>query len=77
MADCATHLNKARRAPLRTFADWNEPLPVSTEMDLVALGGELTHSYINSLVSSESSPGWTEAPQRSISRDEYFLVAST
>jgi hypothetical protein len=29
-----------RRVPLRTFADWNEPLPGSMEMDTVAHCGE-------------------------------------
>jgi hypothetical protein len=29
-----------RRIKMRTFADWNEPLPGNTEMDLVAHCGE-------------------------------------
>lgn len=31
-----------RRVPLRTFADWNEPLPGSMEMDTVAHCGRST-----------------------------------
>jgi len=51
-----------RRVPLRTFADWNEPLPGSMEMDLVAHCGEVNRgSYINSLVLTDVASGWTEA----------------
>jgi hypothetical protein len=40
-----------RRVPLRTFADWNESIPGSMEMDLVAHCGEVNRgSCINSLV---------------------------
>jgi hypothetical protein len=39
-----------RRVPLRTFADWNEPLPGGMEMDTVAHCGEVNRSnYIHSL----------------------------
>jgi len=48
--------------PLRTFADWNEPLPGSMEMDTVAHCGEANRgSYINSLVLTDVASGWTEA----------------
>lgn len=66
----ATRLKKARRAmpaarrriPVRTFADWNEPPPGSMEMDLVAHCGEVNRgSYVNSLVLTDISSGWTEA----------------
>jgi hypothetical protein len=51
-----------RRVPLRTFADWNEPLPGSMEMDTVAHCGEANRgSYINSLVLTDVASGWTEA----------------
>ena len=51
-----------RRVPLRTFADWNEPLPGSMEMDTVAHCGEVNRgSYINSLVLTDVASGWTEA----------------
>lgn len=51
-----------RRVPLRTFADWNEPLPGSMEMDTVAHCGEANRgSYINSLVLADIASGWTEA----------------
>lgn len=66
----ATRLKKARRAmpaarrriPVRTFADWNEPLPGCMEMDLVAHCGEVNRgSYVNSLVLTDIASGWTEA----------------
>jgi hypothetical protein len=48
--------------PLRTFADWNEPLPGSMEMDLVAHCGDVNRgSYIHSLVLTDIASGWTEA----------------
>lgn len=51
-----------RRVPLRTFADWNEPLPGSMEMDTVAHCGEANRgSYVNSLVLTDVASGWTEA----------------
>ena len=51
-----------RRIPLRTFADWNEPLPGSMEMDLVAHCGAVSRgSYIHSLVLTDIASGWTEA----------------
>jgi hypothetical protein len=50
-----------RRVPVRTFADWKEPLPGSMEMDLVAHCGEMNKgSYVNSLVLTDIASGWTE-----------------
>jgi hypothetical protein len=47
-----------RRIPLRTFADWNEPIPGSMEMDLVAHCGAVNRgSYINSLVLTDIASG--------------------
>lgn len=51
-----------RRIPMRTFADWCEPLPGSMEMDLVAHCGDVNRgSYVNSLVLTDIASGWTEA----------------
>jgi hypothetical protein len=51
-----------RRIRVRTFADWNEPLPGAMEMDLVAHCGEANRgSYIHSLVLTDIASGWTEA----------------
>jgi len=51
-----------RRIRVRTFADWNEPLPGSMEMDLVAHCGAVNRgSYVHSLVLTDVASGWTEA----------------
>ncbi|ESX09208.1 hypothetical protein [Mesorhizobium sp. LSJC264A00] len=51
-----------RRIKMRTFADWNDPLPGSMEMDLVAHCGEVNRgSYVHSLVLTDIASGWTEA----------------
>ncbi len=51
-----------RRIKMRTFADWNEPLPGSMEMDLVAHCGDVNRgSYVHSLVLTDIASGWTEA----------------
>jgi hypothetical protein len=51
-----------RRIRMRTFADWNEPLPGSMEMDLVAHCGAVNRgSYVHSLVMTDVASGWTEA----------------
>lgn len=51
-----------RRIKVRTFADWNEPLPGSMEMDLVAHCGNANRgSFVHSLVLTDVSSGWTEA----------------
>lgn len=50
-----------RRIRLRTFADWNEPLPGCMEMDLVAHCGTVHRgSYVHSLVLTDIASGWTE-----------------
>jgi hypothetical protein len=50
-----------RRIRMRTFADWNEPLRGSMEMDLVAHCGAVNRgSYVHSLVMTDAT-GWTEA----------------
>jgi hypothetical protein len=62
----ATHTKKPprivpelrRRIKMRTFADWNGPLPGSMEMDLVAHCGEINRgSYVHSLVLTDIATG--------------------
>jgi Integrase core domain len=64
-----TQANKPRRnmiglrrlVPIRTFADWKDPLPGSMEMDLVAHCGNVVRgSYVHSLVLTDIASGWTE-----------------
>jgi len=47
--------------PIRTFADWTEPLPGYMEMDLVAhCGGSMTGSYAHTLSLTDVATWWTE-----------------
>ena len=47
--------------PIRTFADWNDPLPGYMEADLVVHCGETTAgSYVNTLALTDIASGWTE-----------------
>jgi hypothetical protein len=63
-----------RRIKMRTFADWNEPLPGSMEMDLVAHCGEVNRgSYVHSLVLTDVASGWTEAAPL-VARDATLVV---
>ena len=51
-----------RRIKMRTFADWNDPVPGSMEMDLVAHCGSVNRgSYVHSVVLTDIASGWTEA----------------
>ena len=52
----------ATRVPVRTFADWSEPLPGFLEADFVAhCGGMMSGAFIHSLVATGVCSGWTEA----------------
>ena len=47
---------------VKTFGDWEDAQPGSTEIDFVAhCGGTLTGSFIHSLVMTDVASGWTEA----------------
>ena len=50
-----------RRIPVQTFTDWNDPIPGSMEMDLVAHCGDINRgSYVHSLVLTDIASGWIE-----------------
>lgn len=50
-----------RIIPVRTFADWKQPLPGYMEADLVAHGGEsIEGSFAHTLVLTDIASGWTE-----------------
>ncbi|HLH74350.1 MAG TPA: transposase family protein [Chloroflexota bacterium] len=52
----------SRQIPIRTFADWSEPLPGFLEVDFVSHGGESTQgAFLWSLVATDVCSGWTEA----------------
>ncbi len=47
--------------PVRTFADWKDPVPGFLEADLVAHGGEsMAGSFAHTLVLTDIASGWTE-----------------
>jgi len=52
----------ARKIPVKTFTEWDEPLPGYLEIDMVAhCGGSLSGSFIHSLVATDVCSGWVEA----------------
>jgi hypothetical protein len=55
--------NAIRRAvPIRTFADWNDPLPGYLEIDFVEHcgGTKIDGDFLHSLVMTDIATGWTE-----------------
>jgi hypothetical protein len=47
--------------PVRTFADWKDPLPGFLEIDLVShCGGNASGSFMHTLVLTDVASGWTE-----------------
>ena len=47
--------------PVRTFADWDDPVPGYMEVDMVAHnGGHSEGSFIHTLVLTDIASGWTE-----------------
>ena len=50
-----------KSVPIRTFADWDDPVPGFMEMDLVAHCGDLAAgSFVHTLTLTDISSGWTE-----------------
>ncbi len=50
-----------RNVPVRTFAEWEEPLPGDMEADLVSHGGESpAGSFVHTLTLTDVASGWTE-----------------
>jgi len=57
-----TPTKPSKQIPIRTFADWNEPLPGQLEIDFVAHGGSsMRGNFLWSLVATDVCSGWTEA----------------
>jgi hypothetical protein len=60
--------------PVRTFADWDEPLPGFMEVDLVAhCGGVVSGRYNHTLVLTDIFSGWTECIALAV-RDSSLVV---
>jgi hypothetical protein len=50
-----------RSVPVRTFGDWNDPLPGFVEVDFVAHSGtSASGSFVQTLVLTDIATGWTE-----------------
>jgi hypothetical protein len=50
-----------REVPIRTFNDWNDPVPGFCEVDMVAHGGtSVAGSFIQTLTMVDVATGWTE-----------------
>lgn len=50
-----------KSVPVRTFAEWEEPLPGDMEADLVSHGGDsAAGSFVHTLTLTDVASGWTE-----------------
>jgi hypothetical protein len=50
-----------KSVPIRTFSDWNEPMPGFMEIDLVAHCGDVAAgSFVHTLTLTDVATGWTE-----------------
>jgi hypothetical protein len=50
-----------RSVPVRTFADWGDPLPRFVEVDFVAHSGtSAAGAFVQTLVLTDIATGWTE-----------------
>jgi hypothetical protein len=57
-----TRTKPSQQVPVRTFADWKEPVPGFLEIDFVSHGGSSMHgTFLWSLVATDVCSGWTEA----------------
>ena len=57
-----TQTKPSKQIPVRTFADWKEPLPGYLEIDFVSHGGtSMQGTFLWSLVATDVCSGWTEA----------------
>jgi hypothetical protein len=65
-----------RSVPVRTFGDWNDPVPGYVEVDFVAHSGTSSSgSFVQTMVLTNIATGWTECvPVRT--RDSSLLLAT-
>ena len=64
--------------PVRTFADWNDPLPGFMEADLVSHGGEnVAGSFAHTLVLTDIATGWTECVALAVRESSLIVEALT
>jgi hypothetical protein len=64
----------SKQIPIRTFADWNDPMPGYLEIDFVAhSGGSMYGNIIHTLVGTDITSGWTECIPL-IAREQSIVV---
>ncbi len=64
----------SKQIPVKTFSDWEDPVPGELEIDFVAhCGGTMSGVFIHSLVATDVYSGWTE--EIPLLAREQFLVA--
>jgi len=67
-----------RSIPVRTFGDWNNPLPGFMEADLVSYGGEnVAGSFAHTLVLTDIASGWTESVALAVREGSLIVEALT
>ena len=67
-----------RSIPVRTFGDWNNPLPGFMEADLVSHGGEnVAGSFAHTLVLTDIASGWTECVALAVREGSLIVEALT
>ncbi len=65
-----------RSIPVRTFADWHEPLPGFMEADLVSHGGEnVAGSFVHTLTLTDIATGWTECVALAVRESSLIVEA--
>ncbi len=63
-----------KQIPIRTFADWHDPVPGFLEIDFVAHhGGSMYGNFIHTLVGTDVCSGWTECIPL-IAREQSIVV---
>lgn len=67
-----------KAVPVRTFGDWNNPLPGFMEADLVSHGGEnVAGSFAHTLVLTDIASGWTECVALAVRESSLIVEALT
>ena len=62
-----------REVPIRTFNNWNSPVPGFCEVDMVAHGGtSVAGSFIQTLTMVDVATGWTECCLPLLTREATF-----
>ena len=70
-----TSTKPSRQVPIRTFADWKEPLPGFLEIDFVAHGGSsVAGIFVWSLAATDVCTGWTEVVPL-VAREQSLVAA--